>query len=893
MNASQTGDSELPAKPDAPPVGAPLSALDLDQLVPGAVWRGQYRVSEVLPDITYGKLMRAEALNTGRQVIIRSYRVTDDGRARACERLKRVAGGGIAGPLESLEVEGRRIEITEAIASPTLRHWGAGRKLGLAEIRALLVQLVEAVAGLHEMGVAHLNLKPDVIYATGPANSPRLVIGGLEAATDITVSCLVSITVDPFYAPPEAVGLFQHHCGPALRAWDWWSIGRVLQELVLGQHVLGVFLNRDVSRRTPELLMRADQFLREKQGATCRAGGVEVMPEMDPALTTLLRGLLSGCRDARWGRPDLEAWLRGEQVKERYHLGQQERLFVWKDRGYSVPEAAEYFGEASHWSDAGPNVFERENPSTLASFLAANSEYRRVSQRLDDLVRMSASSAFVDLDPGAVREVFTGIALGLLGNGALPLRLSGRRVDLSYLREMLQPAAQPKGLTLVEVLSETAAIQHISPFDADAGGLLMDSGHLAGSSIALAAANRWLSRAERERVARFRLLALEPSSELDARVAAGREKYAISRDDSLNALLTKTDIAPPERVILAFAFEAPDRYKLVTRADWKGEQYRILHDRGEKLALVSTWLHLAAAMRAAPHLIGPWPAFAAYWLVVGTSVAVAFPSRLTLALALAIFALAVIGRFVTSAVVRSGLRGRIVTADASRLPTPRNCDKEAEKLFQSSLLPAKKALEREITAVNNGIRALGTIDSMPVVRATRRFLDVRFIAMATALASIALLLGLGWRISRRPPQWTALQAAWLKQPSAQPKAESAPPPSKAVKHADEQEVETKMSWSYRPSDAPVNVRVSETREATAAESKAAAEVGRRVTDTYKRETIDQLVAVRIPTDDRVILMLYDGRGDKIADRRAFVAGYEPLHRSWVVLGDKVAIFLAD
>lgn len=891
MNDPTTGDSELPSKPAPAPVAAAVPSLDLEQLVPGGVWQGRYRVGEVLPDITYGKMLRARAVDTDREVILRSYRVTDDGRARACARMRQVHSAAIAGPIETQEQEGRRIEISEAIDAPTLRDWSQGRKLSLPEIRTFVAQLVPLLAGLHEAGVAHLNLKPEVIFVKGSPESPTFILGGLESATDFTQSCLVSITVEPFYAPPEAIGLYQHHCSPALRAWDWWSFGRIVQELVLGQHVLGVFLNRDVSRHTPELLIRADQFLREKQGAASRAGGVEVMPAMEPALNTLLRGLLSGCRDARWGRPDLEAWLRGEAVKERYNLGQQERLFVWKDRGYSVAEAAEFFSEEANWSDAPANVFARDDAKTLAHFLSENTEYRRLDQRLEDLARMSGSSAFVDLDSAAVREVFTGIALGTLANGALPLRLRGRRVDLAYLRQLLRPEAQPMGLSLVEALTETAAVQHVSPFDGDAGRLLQDAGHLAGSAIALAVSNRWLSRADRERLARLRLIALEPEAELDRRVAEARSRFAIARGEELTALLVKTELSPAERVVLAFVAEDPGRHKLVTHAEWAAEQYRTFHDNGERLAVLSTWLHLASALRLAPHLVGPWPVFAVFWAVLGGCVAVAFPSRLTLGLGVAFVVVGVALRLTARGLIRSGIQARLPEAGTGPIPSARSCENQAVLLLKSSLLPTRRSVEQDWAEVNEAIRGLRSPTPLALVRPASRFGGVRTLALATAVASLALLGGLGWRIVRHPPQLPALAAAWLNPAPSSPKDE--PPPTAEPKKAaaDDKNVETKMSWGYRPSDNPVKVHLSDTREASGAETKAAAAVGQRVTDPYKRETIDQLVAVRVPTDSGIALMLYDGRSERVADRRIFIASYEPLPRSWVVLGDRVGIYL--
>lgn len=875
------------------------SDLDLENLVPGALWRGSYEVKETLPDITYGKLLSAKDTRTGENVVIRSFRVNDDLRARAWSQLSEYKGPGVVPLVEALEREGRRIEVTRLSSAKNLSEWAAGKPVSIEEVTAILRQLASIVVGLHRQSVAHLNLKPEtVLVDTTAGKSLRVSVTGFEAAMDFSRAGLMSISVDPFYAPPEAVGLLQHHCGPALRAWDWWSVGRIVQQLLLGRHVLGVVLDRDVTRKTPELLMRADKLLREKEKGAPRAGGVEIMSVPDPRMTTLLRGLLASCRDARWGGEETEAWLRGESVKERYDLPTHQRLFRWQDRAYTPPEIAVVFSDAANWDEGVASIFGGKESASLVAFLAEDSALRDLSQVVTELTRICDTSAFSNLDPAAVRDVVAAIALAMIAGGKL--RIRGCAVDTAFVTSMLAPSAQPMGLSVVLVLTERAAIQWISKVDPDAARMLTEFDRVASAAVGIAAQHHWMSRADRGDWARMLRLSLQGSDVLRQKLETLRQAYAASRNEELDTLFKKDDLSPSDLVVLAFVGENPTKYGFVAHDVWIAENHKILLEKGERLAAAGTWVNLARALRAGPHVVGPLPLVFFCWLAVSVPIAVAFPCRGTLAAAIALIVIGCVARTFLRILVRRELKERLPGANMPASAS--KCDAEACQLMRSPEAPSQRELAKLLAEVNAQIDRLAPKLSLARVRSPSRFQLVRSTALASGAVALSATVALSLDIAKHPPTVPLILGAWLhptdqatidaqKAAAAKKAAEQAAAERKS-RHKD-RAVDEKIAWSFRPPPNPQGVRVIKVMEPTPEQNREAREAGEYLVRPYTPSTIDNWVALRVPSDTGVALMLYDGKTGKVADKRVFIIQYVPLPRSWLMLGDHRAIFLDE
>jgi serine/threonine protein kinase len=906
------GASHVPAGPAATLSG--VEGLDLDRLVPGEVWRDRYEIKQQLPDITYGKVFVARDRASGADVLVRSFRVTDTRRSATWGLLQQCHSACWVSFVEAIEHDGRRCEVLRRAAGRTLREWAAGGKLSATNAREMVNALTKAVTALHKVGVAHLGISPDRIYVPRDTLS-ELVLAGFESATSQTPPGLISVNLDPFYAPPEAAGLYQHHTGPNLFAWDWWSVGRVVQELLLGQHVLGLILGRDVSRRTPELQVRAEQALREKGHAVSRPGGVELMGEIEPEVCKLLRGLLASNREGRWGSKQVEAWLMGKSAADRYELPPDERLYCWNGDALTVPEAAEALNSENFWSEAIRSVFDVNTPGSLLHFLDSDSSHRAACAKIRDLEKLGESSAFANIDPSCGREVVAALALSsLLPNGS-GMRLAGRKVDAAMVGELLTPDAQPRGLSIVEGLVDRNVLQQLASLDADAARQLSEFLHVIEHATEYAQRHGWAVAADRSIKAAFWSYCLDPKGARTA-IEEGRRKYAVSRDEALQGLFSSSKLEDSQAALVAITLTQPGVYRYVTHHEWNLERFQQLSRRGEMLAVAITWLELSRTLRHGLVLLGRIPIFFSVLAAAAACVALAFPSRSSLVLAIASLAAGGLLRWWAHRAAFQKLVSRIATAaPLLRLPKPAQSDALACEALGSTSAPNLAALARELAEVESAIAALPEKPSAAPFHPPASFGILRTAGLMYGLCLVATLGVLGTRVAKNPPSWSELMLAWNPPPPPAPHVaaaqngaeaaqggtldnkssatEKAKEDSKVVPPESEEQDVVKIAWPYKKPDSMPQARVISEAQGDEALQRVAMAAGEFAVRDFKPSTINGYVAVRLPNQPEHTFMLYDGEAAKLADKRVFRLAYLPMARTWLVIGGKPAIYLGD
>ncbi len=912
--------------PDGPPAVAGRAveqlpgALDFENLKTGACWRGVYQIGDQLPEVTFGRVFKAMNVAVMNDVTIRSFRVNDNLRARAWDSIKRTKSGMLLNLIESVEGEGRRIEVTQAAPTLTLREWAGRRKANLGEIELIVRQLSEALGSLHSQGVVHLNVRADTIFVRSSEGGLNVLLGGFETATLLRADCPVEVSIDPFSAPPEAVGLYHFTREPGLRAWDWWSLGRVIQEVILGRHILGHILERDVTRETPELRTRAENLLKE-QDITTRAGAVEMMPVMDSNLTTLLRGLLTGSREGRWGLIEVESWLRKEPVKDRYNLPRNEHLFIWKERAYTVPEAADFFASAEHWKEGVMNVFEPLNTATLAYFLETEKIHKKTKERFDILIKLGESTVMQELPPEIVRTVVMAVALKFLAGHDMPLRLRGHRIDIKCLRLLLLPEAQPGGLNTVRAFTARPVVQQIEQFDAELGNMLGSLDRIYEAALALALENRWLENTDVEGKAVLMHLCLEIESDLSATRTEMAKLYACSRDRTLDKLFKKRDASYAELAVIAYTGRDPRKFSYVTHQEWNVEQHRVLSERGSQLAVAALWLRLGHAIKLGLPVFGRLRLMLPLWTVLATTVAFIGQNRIAYVIA-AVCPIAALGlRILWCGFHRVKLQQRL---QLKRPWTLRSgwlrCHTEALMALKTDFAPGPRALIRLLHETNEEISRLTLDPPAKAIPLPPRFRDTQIVALASWLFVVLLSGGtVGYAIKHPPKfptaEWERVKRLWTsseEDPSATKEEKAAPKLSveqtsvgavksiqatleelrRAKKKSAEQEVpEIKISWPFKTPMEALVVRIHESATALPEQIAVAEEMAQLLVDRYDPKTINATIAVQVPVAKEVGLMLYDGRTGKISDRKVYTIGYVPFARSWLELDSQKAIFL--
>lgn len=813
-------------------------------------------------------------------------------RRETWERLHQLAIEGLVAALEAHEENGWRYEVSALPPGVPLREWMAAHQKGLPEIEAVVRQLSAQLEALHENGIVHLRVQPTSLFIEDDGHGVHVRLGGLEAATLHTQTDLVPIAVNPFYAPPEAAGLFKHKPGVELCAWDWWGLGRVAQEIVHGGHVYGLLFERDVTGEPPELRARAEAALLERDPSGVRAGAVELLPDsVSPRLRSLLRGLLASSRDGRWHGHQVQHWVQGEHVPDRYDLPRDARLFWWGRRAFTVPEAAEFFLQPDYAFDGQRQFFPtRADEPTMRGFLAEIPALRAEHERVEQILGYVESFAWQTLPLNARRAAIAAVAwraLAPAGYAAAPA-VQRWRLDAAGLQEMFSDAPPAEALAFARVLSTGPYRRAVEALDAAAGRVLALLAGAGMEALQDAAARGWIAATDDQAQARLLWFAFEPDKDLAARRDRLRGAYATAADPALAELLAKDKPSRPELMLLAFAGEHAREFGFVTHAEWNARRATELTRRADQLRAAIFWQRTARVLAAAPGLLGRWPAFLAVW---AAPIVLAAAARAWLwAGALAALALGL--RWIA----RAGLNGLL--ADHAREVPPwtwRDGPARATRAARENreaLEPAQRANPvAAFAAVCDEIRALN-LKTAPVPAPPSRLAGFWLASLVANAVPVAfcVLPWLGVDFAPRPPAPVLVRHA----PARSPEDTTAPKDGALYEIFDDGFGRRRRgplrAWDVAP-EAPQAVSVLRVNPASAAQ-RAYARVGAELLlEPYPRKDLKVTIAVPVPAQGEWAVVLYDTDDRELADRRTFFLREAPAEKRWYWLGNRRVVYL--
>jgi len=685
-------------------------------LVPGQRWH-VYQIGDEIP---YADGWAYHAVNVGMledvRLQVRPIELAGPTRAETWKRLQNGKYPGLIQIFDAIEENGLRYEVTQVPPPATLREWANTHKASLDDVESLVRQLAATIQALHLVGIVHCNINLDTIHLVAADAGLKVVIGGLERATLYDQAELIELPVNPLYAPPEAAGLTHHRGGPGLRAWDWWSLGRVMQELVLGRPVLGLVLGRDVSRMTPELRARAEELLLERDAAGPRAGAVEKMPPMSDDLARLLRGLLASSRDGRWGWREVEAWLKREVVPDRYDLGRDDRLFLWNDRAFTVEEAADFFTREENWEEGVRQIMDGANPAHFIAFVAREADLASLREKLNGLREFMQLRAWSSVPVEVASILVAAVSWLHIGAERRSFLLKGKRVDLLFLRQLIRDTENIDGVALLRALIAPPFVQLVATRDPETGRVLSTLSANAQEIETAALQNGWLKADDTEAMTQLLFYLLEGEGELMRRRDDLKKRYAYVRDEQLDTIFKASKSKQKELVLLAFAATQPDRAGFVTHEDWANERRVSLQQRGEDLATQLFWLKLERLQRRGSLVFGRQPWVAMGWVVLAVAVAHLVPSMWAIPMGLAVF----LGMYLLRVLPFAVHRNKIRQYSKNGYDTPWHCDAarcraEATAIFENEPLRAPAEVERELRGINEEIAALKLAQSAALV----------------------------------------------------------------------------------------------------------------------------------------------------------------------------------
>lgn len=271
----------------------------------------------------------------GRSVVLKLYRYGVKPKAEVAKKLPRISREHVVevyargvGPDE------RHYEVLEHVRHGSLADLGRG---GLAEakVREVLRELTDAVGALHAESILHRDLKPsNVLVRSLKPLDLVLADFGISSVADVTLWA-TTVHRTAAYSAPEGM------TGVVSKASDWWSIGVIILELLVGRHP---YAGLDEKAINFALAMRA----------------IPVPGDLPARWQMLLKGLLTRDHAKRWGLEQVRQWLGGAKDIPVYYEGErpdgkvvEHRHRPYKFSGtdyYEVGELAKAL--AQEWNEA-------------------------------------------------------------------------------------------------------------------------------------------------------------------------------------------------------------------------------------------------------------------------------------------------------------------------------------------------------------------------------------------------------------------------------------------------------------------------------------------------------------------------------------------------------------
>ena len=294
MNESVAGDHGGELQKSAGGYGAPLRITEVyhpsvGDLIEGWAVLGQLGVVSSEADLCLCQ-------RNGEEAILKLYRhgitcpLADNG------RLQGLHHPGLVPTLACGVHRGRSFEISPRCNGSLQDVLECGGKLTPDAARGLLAQVAGGIAFLHSQGIQHRDIKlSNILVAPGQAGAgpgtPTYWLSDFGRSEETTLTRLTMSLSTVAYAAPEAVN------GVYSLSSDYWSLGIVLLESLLGHHPL------------------ADRDGKSMQFAIV-SGHIPIAEELPEAWKLLLGGLLVTDHTRRWGEAEIAEWLAQSEQPE-------------------------------------------------------------------------------------------------------------------------------------------------------------------------------------------------------------------------------------------------------------------------------------------------------------------------------------------------------------------------------------------------------------------------------------------------------------------------------------------------------------------------------------------------------------------------------------------------
>ncbi|MDR0654522.1 MAG: protein kinase [Synergistaceae bacterium] len=412
MASPDSTQRELSASGKATQVyGAPLPPLPQEGRS-GGTFRS-WPVLEQLP--TRGAEADIYVVGTARERrVLKLYRSRIEPKAEVLSRIAEVSRANRRCFVEFYETgydeeTGRWYELQEFIAYGSLAHVPPDVKNTVQFLDMAIPELAEAISCLHENGIIHCDIKP-----------ANILVRSLEplelVLTDFGISSLLASDASrkmtglkgtPMYWAPES---FSREIG---RPCDWWGMGMVALELLVGEHPFDGLSDSQIIHRLT-------------------LGNVTVPDTIDPEHALLIKGLLTRDDSLRWGKGEIDRWLSGDRDIPVFYetraaepaYGGASLHFEGTDCHDAEEIARAYAASETPWSAP------RDHIRDIRTWLESNLKF-------DEAARMARMAASAEPEMELFRYVHS--------NARLPFSLMGHVVTAELLAECARKYLEHRG----------------------------------------------------------------------------------------------------------------------------------------------------------------------------------------------------------------------------------------------------------------------------------------------------------------------------------------------------------------------------------------------------------------------------------------------------------------
>ncbi|MCZ4096920.1 serine/threonine-protein kinase [Streptomyces sp. So13.3] len=312
----------------------------------------RFRLLSELPAAGAEANLMVVADDQGRELVAKIYRRSGQQASRQVwAEIPRLANPYIVRVLETGEAGQRDFELMEYVRGGNLAQFVGHTAVGdpAALVTEMVRQISSALSALHGVGIIHQDLKPEnvLVRSRSPLDLALSDFGVSRVLDQTRAEATAAGTLA--YLAPE---LLLSSGGQTSRARDWWALGMMARELLLGQRPF-------------------EDMVKPAIDAAVMLRGIDLDGVTDPRLRMLCAGLLTRDPEDRWGASQVESWLAGGSPVVAYtappagpHRTKDTLPLVLRSVRYTTPEdLATALCEKDVWNAAARSYFTGMGPA--------------------------------------------------------------------------------------------------------------------------------------------------------------------------------------------------------------------------------------------------------------------------------------------------------------------------------------------------------------------------------------------------------------------------------------------------------------------------------------------------------------------------------------------------